>query len=599
MATFNSQTSSSDSLLPDWKAYLQNRPIINKIEDIVQTQTKEFNKSIEHSAEMQIQAFQQSMTGVCESLDSGFEMLSNNLSEISYNISELRSEINAMASMLSWNLSLIIEQQRITNLLLGNIAVLLKIPDIQKERQYHVEQGIKFLKNSIFDPDFFEDALKNLLKAETIESSDFYSLHRIGLIYLYSLKHLDLVKAEEYFKKSAKYAIAETNSGASITINHLAGNLNQDLSVQNPTIDSIMLQATESYLYAGRSCYLQGKFKVAAELAGKAYSLVPSFVEAGFTQVQALSANNDISEATEFLETVIRKDRYYSFKTARDLNLVNIPEISEVLEKLRQEAYGEASELFSRCQANLIPESMAKKEFDIVENLIIKKSYLHCKKAIDLINKTQLRKFSDVYYIGNSVCFKENRNLTRFQKAFPEIMQNVLYPALYVLKFNDLFNLLSIKTQWIFPTFKSNSLIFPTNYESKKTESSLLFFLQKEKEYFDHLPAMIKQVETLIQEIYDDDVKVREEDNIRRRKQRKSDQISRNLASAGLSVVYAIYGAFAGAILGVIIGFFRSSPGLSPYGGTWDFSYFLPTLLTVTIVGAIIGFIAGILAGQK
>jgi hypothetical protein len=78
------------------------------------------------------------MQRVCGTLDAGFSEVGQYLKEINCNVSELRGEITAMASMLDWKLSLLIEEQRLTNELLGNIAQLLRIPDSQKQRVYYI-----------------------------------------------------------------------------------------------------------------------------------------------------------------------------------------------------------------------------------------------------------------------------------------------------------------------------------------------------------------------------------------------------------------------------------------------------------------------------
>src|SRR5450759_5349886 len=153
MASFYPQLLSEESLPQQWQRYLQNKPLINNIEDIVQTQTREYQNIIEHASKQQIEAIQQSAEVVCGTLDSGFDLLSENLQDISYSLGEVRNELNSMSSMLDWNLSILIEQQRISNLLLGNITILSRIPDYQKERYNYIEKGMKNFKNAFFDND--------------------------------------------------------------------------------------------------------------------------------------------------------------------------------------------------------------------------------------------------------------------------------------------------------------------------------------------------------------------------------------------------------------------------------------------------------------
>lgn len=601
MATFYPQILSNESLSQQWQRYLQNKPLINNVEDIIENQTKEYKDIIEHSTSQQIQALESSTEAICGSLNDGFELLSDNLHEISYGIGELRSELNQMSSMLDWKLSLFIEQQRISNLLLGNLAVLLRIPDIQKERQYYIEQGIKFLKNSYFDSDFFQDSLNNLLKAETIEPSDFFALHRIGLIYMYSQKHLDLQKAEEYFRKAAKYAVAETNSGSGITTNFLATDINKNLLSQVPTIDSIKLQAAESYLFAGRSCYIQGKFSEAAELASKSFSLVPTLAEAGYTQAKALSADNKVAQASTVIRSVIKVDRFYSIKVVTDLDLSPKQEIKDVLERIRQETYNEAINLLSECKRNMVLESMVIEEITGIENLISRKSFLHCKKAIDLINKKETRAFSDITRTDNIDNYKENRNIDDLNNSLNVICKKVKYPGSYISKIKILFDFLSENTQWNFP----NSLVtvdlgFNNKYESKKINSSIIEYLKQEKEYFDKLVTAKALIAKVLQEIDEDDTKRRNDDDLRDRQKKQDIQNKKNINSIKYATGYLFAGAGYGAVFGLVIAFFRScNPDHLRTNTFFLPGVFLPTWITIIIIGAVIGAIAGYIKGQN
>lgn len=136
-------------------------------------------------------------------IGAGLDLLQNKLSDIS-------SELN----FLNRNNEILIEQQKLSNLLLQNISELLRVPDSEKERQHAIELGIKFFVNAKKDSDLYDDALKYLLKAEEIYEEDYFVLHRLGLIYLHVLKHIDIQKAHDYFERAAKYASVESDPEA-------------------------------------------------------------------------------------------------------------------------------------------------------------------------------------------------------------------------------------------------------------------------------------------------------------------------------------------------------------------------------------------------
>ena len=156
---------------------------------------------------------------IFDKMDSGFAELRT----ISNKLSTISSEL----SFLNYNTNILIEQQKLSNLLLQNISDLLRVPDSEKERQLAIELGIKFFVNAQKDADLFDDSLEEFLKAESLMKQDYFVLHRIGLIYMHSLKHINAEKALEYFTKAAKYASVESDPKAMRLINILNKNESQ------------------------------------------------------------------------------------------------------------------------------------------------------------------------------------------------------------------------------------------------------------------------------------------------------------------------------------------------------------------------------------
>ena len=568
MATFYFNHDSGESSESQWTRHIQNKAYVEDVTKsvsnstgkqtrdfsvIVSRQTKEINDTIQSASREQVAAIQQSTNAVCGTLDAGFDLLSNDLQDISYSIGAIRSELNAMASMLDWRLSLLIEQQRITNLLLGNIAILLRIPDIQKERQYHIEQGLKFLKNAIFDSDFYEDSLSNLIKAEQIEPTDFFALHRIGLIYMYSPKHLGLIKAEEYFKKAAKYAIAESNAGAIVTNNFLADDVNRDFLEQTPTSDAIKLQAAESYLFAGRSCYIQGKLIEAADLASKGFNLVPQLVEAGFMQAKALSANNNETEAAIVLEKVINTDRFYSLKTLSDLDLCPKPSIQTLLKKLQKEATEEATKILMDCRHHMISGSNATDYIEKIERLANKNTYLTSKKAIDLLNKIRVWTFCEPFknpmqngFLNEIIEAVKKLSTLQYYKFGDNFYQmNITFIDTFIEKINQ-------ETQWIFPINSITSInsTWANNIKGNGGSFSVVQYLVIEKKLNDELPKVVSNLKNLIQQYVDDN-------NLHLNyleKERKDADDNNRSDSIGQGFLWGLYGLGLGIIGGIILG---------------------------------------------
>lgn len=391
MASFYYNPNNKEDIVSQWLDYKQDRSHVkdivksqNATQQVIQEQLNFVRDSIASASAEQALAIKESTSAVCGTIDKGFSLIDSQLKYIDFSLSEIKSELSNIASILDWNFSIIIAEQKISNLLLGNVAELLRIPDIQKERQYFVEQGLKFLKNSAFDEDFFEDSLLNLKKAEKIEPTDYFILHHIGLIYLNSPKHIDLHLAEEYFRKASKYSVAETFNDSSITRDIIKLNPSRFFDSQI-SVDSIKLQAAESYLYAGRCCYIQGKMSEAIELAKKSLDLVPSLLEAAYLQAKSLSSLGKIENAIEIMDWVIDKNRFYSLKMLSDYDFSTKNETTMLLKRKTENARNAAFEKIILIERLIMEHSEAHALLINVKKLIEENNYLATKKALDII----------------------------------------------------------------------------------------------------------------------------------------------------------------------------------------------------------------------
>lgn len=413
MATFHYNAFSGESAASQWSRYLQTQSYVSDIGEIVAQNRRDLQATIQVASADQRQAFQQ----VCGTLEDGFREVSQHLQEVNCNISELRGEISAMASMLDWKLSLMIEEQRLTNQLLGQVVQLLRIPDSQKQRAYYIEQGLKYLKNALregIDSTFFADALEGFRAAEQIERKDYITLNRIGQIHLYSRQHMNIAIAEDYFLKSAREALAEaTAAGAPLYVARAKQLLavgdkiaaiklvreatSMGLSEAKDFVESGLMHsaspheaaAAEAYLYAGRACYLQQKLPQATGHAANAYRLAPEFLEAAFEQAKYLAANNQDDEAAAVLQVVIAKDRYFAVKTLTDADLGSKQTVLKLLGKFHAKAISRATQEFGRCRDIITIGSGARAVFDEVERHLSINSFLAAMKALDMLTATR------------------------------------------------------------------------------------------------------------------------------------------------------------------------------------------------------------------
>jgi formylglycine-generating enzyme required for sulfatase activity/tetratricopeptide (TPR) repeat protein len=214
-------------------------------------------------------------------------------------------EANASLHRIDQRLSLLVEEQRITSVLQGNIAELLRIPDSQKQRQHHLEMGLKFFKNARKDSDLYHDALTELLAAEALMPGDYFVLHRIGMLYLYAPPLLDLTKAAAYLAKAGKYAAVESDPEAMRLGNVLQKSVGTGFAAQaDASANDIGLVAADSYHQAAAAQYALGNFPEAVKLIEKAVTLDPGADTHRLFKAKYLAAAGQPGPAIEALKTL-------------------------------------------------------------------------------------------------------------------------------------------------------------------------------------------------------------------------------------------------------------------------------------------------------
>lgn len=381
MAIFYYNRFSDESIHSQWMKHFQMNAYLKDVDSIIAKNKDDLKFAMDVASDEQRKAFKQ----VCGTLEEGFKEVSQHLKTIDFNISGLRGEINEMASMLDWKLSLLIEEQKLTNLFLKKITHLLRIPESQKQRVYYIEEGLKYLKSAMLESvesSFYDQAHDSFEKAAEI-AKDFFTLNKLGQIHLYSKKYYDPATAEYYFLQSAREAFAESNVGGTTTSKHLQPNGNLSLIYNN---DPFKAALAEAYVYAGRACYLQENFSFASKLAGEAYNLIPDFLEAGFEQAKYLVADGQDNEAVKILKTVISKDRYFSIKTLEDGDLIASHSILKLLDDLHIDVMNRATKELISIKDKIKSQSKAMETVNEIQSHIHKNSYLAGMKALDLLS---------------------------------------------------------------------------------------------------------------------------------------------------------------------------------------------------------------------
>jgi tetratricopeptide (TPR) repeat protein len=272
-------------------------------------------KYINQASQEQVQAINQ----LGQAIGRGMNVLSNQM-----------SDINKSLIFLNRNIDIQIEQQKLGNLLLQNIAELLRVPDSEKERQHCIELGIKFFVNASKDEDLFSDALEQLLKAESLMKQDYFVLHRIGCIYLYVEKYINPEKALDYFNRASKYALVESDSKAARLANVLTNNfktVNSDLNNSGKTIG---LLAADSFEKAAFAAYVLGRFSDAVIYQSKALKFNDN-TKNRFLLAKYQVRSGETTDGVNNLDKCVDDDPVYSVATFKEIDLINEPEVLHLL----------------------------------------------------------------------------------------------------------------------------------------------------------------------------------------------------------------------------------------------------------------------------
>lgn len=270
---------------------------------------------INQASKEQVQAINE----LGQSIGRGMNVLSNQM-----------SDINQTLSFINRNMDIQIEQQKLSNLLLQNIAELLRVPDSEKERQHSIELGIKFFVNAEKDSDLYADSLEELLKAESLMKQDYFVLHRIGCIFLYVEKYINPEKALDYFLRAAKYASVESDFSAIRLANALTNNFKTVNSNVNNPDNKIGFLASDSYEKAAFAAYILGRFEDAVNHQSKALKF-NSTPENKFLLSKYQVRNNNIKEAIDNLDKSIEEAPFMAIAAFKEIDLINEPEVIKLI----------------------------------------------------------------------------------------------------------------------------------------------------------------------------------------------------------------------------------------------------------------------------
>ena len=329
------------SLIDSWGDYLKDTSLVRygtkQIGAYVQQATREQTRAIEEASQRQAQATMEAARLQAKASAKiaavQVQAIQKAAEMIGWQLEDTKKELR----FLNRRMDLVLEQQRMGLMLQNNIAELLKIPDSEKERQHTITLGIQFFVNASKDPDLYDDALEEFLKAETMKKQDYFVLHRIGCIYLFTQKHMDVQKALDYFTRAGKYAAVESSPSAVRLANLLTNPINEKYAKMTSNPGSIKLLAGDAYEKAALASYIQGDDDGAIDFQKKALS----FNKAAENRIRLgkyLARKGKLSPAITQLDSAVNTQPELMNGVLCDMDLAEEPAVIDWVGKKVREA---------------------------------------------------------------------------------------------------------------------------------------------------------------------------------------------------------------------------------------------------------------------
>lgn len=328
------------SFVDSWGDYIRDKSMAEYSADLIgshiRAASREQTQAIQEASRQQTMATMQSakiQAMVMQKVGAiQVEAIQKAATMIGYQLEDNRKEL----SFLNRRMDFVIEQNRLGLLLQKNIADLLKIPDSEKERQQAITLGMQFLFNASKDPDLYDDALEEFLRAETFKKQDYFVLHQIGCIYLFVDKHLDVLKARDYFVRAGKYSSVESDPNAIRLVNLLTNSINADYTKNTSDPKNIGLLAADSYEKAALASYILGEDENAINYQEKAV-LLNSIPENSFKLAKYLIRGGKTSDGIKQLERAIIEKPEMMDAILCDVDTAAETKVIEFVEKKVQE----------------------------------------------------------------------------------------------------------------------------------------------------------------------------------------------------------------------------------------------------------------------
>ncbi len=353
----------NSSFIDSWGDYIRDTSLVNygvdRIGDFIQQASRENVRAIEEASQKQAEATIASGMIQAKAIQEAAKMVGFKLDNVS---NELK--------YLNRRMDIALEQQRINQL---NLEELLRIPNSEKERLNTIKNGVHYFTAASHNPDLLNDALEEFLKAEAMKKQDYFVLHKIGCIYLFSSRHLAPDKAQDYFLRAGKYAEADIVNNNPIGSNKLKGDFNYTDSSSD--MSQIKIIAADSYDKAALSAYVLGDDGNAVQYQERAVLILENGKHL-FNYAKYLFRIGDSKSALAKLKKAIDIDPEMLNAVFCDADVFASPKIPEFV----KERWAELDNNIEESIICLLGEQHSENQITLLKFELVKEAYKYFKK---------------------------------------------------------------------------------------------------------------------------------------------------------------------------------------------------------------------------
>jgi tetratricopeptide (TPR) repeat protein len=311
-------------------------------------------------------------------IENGFDTIGSQINELS---DVIINSFNKIGSLIDNRLLELIRSIDVSNQKLDLIILAGKVPDFQKERIYYIEQGFKYLKNSVIDRKRMSDCIEYFEKAIQLEKRDYLINYQLGSIYLYYNEYFDIKKAIYHLELAADYADDEVYEFSSKSLNPFQGT--SFININKLTYDS--------YYNLAFCHYLNKDLKQAEESINSALKFIPknlSDLEIKYFLSEILILQNKDEKAVNILGEIFNKNHLYIIYTASNPNLSLNKNVINLINRFTKNYKSAAEEDIQKCKKFAIQGTESNKALEQLVNDNINNGLLG---YFEIINRIGLR----------------------------------------------------------------------------------------------------------------------------------------------------------------------------------------------------------------